>query len=112
MRNRGKTYWDWADRDLHCRVHEERLDDGTLIDVQVRLSKAGAVQMFWGIYGREGSALQERAFLEMPGQTMSGALATGVDEARAFCSKPLSQSVSSKKSRTLPRKGSTQYKGE
>lgn len=112
MRNRGKTYWDWADRGLHCRVHEERLDDGTLIDVQVRLSKVGAVQLFWGIYRSEGSALQERAFLEMPGQTMTSALATGVDGARAFCFKPSLQSVSSKKSEALPRKGSTQYKGQ
>lgn len=38
MRQRGERYWAWADPALHCRTHDETLDDGMMIDVQVRLS--------------------------------------------------------------------------
>lgn len=41
MRIRGPIYWGWADPKLHHRTHGEILDDGTLIDVQVRLSRTG-----------------------------------------------------------------------
>lgn len=49
MRIRGQVFWSWADPTLHCRTHEETLSDGTLIDVQVRLSRTGATQMFIGV---------------------------------------------------------------
>lgn len=50
MRIRGDVFWDWADPVLHHRIHDEELDDGTTIDVQVRLSRTGQTQMFIGVY--------------------------------------------------------------
>lgn len=88
MRNRGRIYWGWADRNLHCRQYEERLDDGTLIDVKVRHSKAGLVQMFWGVYRLDGLLLREMAFDDMPNETLSSALAGGVEQARHYCFTP------------------------
>lgn len=46
MRIRGDVFWQWADPTLHHRTHDETLDDGTFIDVQVRLSPMGHTQMF------------------------------------------------------------------
>lgn len=43
-----ETYWQWADAQLHSRCHDEALSDGTTLDVQVRLSRLGATQLFWG----------------------------------------------------------------
>ncbi len=82
MRTRGTTYWDWADAQLHSRTHTEILDSGTTIDVQVRLSRVGATQMFIGIYGQDGEVVHEEAYQTRPGQSMSTAMLWGVARAR------------------------------
>ena len=82
MRIRGDVFWDWADPVLHHRSHGEKLDDGTSIDVQVRLSRVGQTQMFIGVYAGYGTALHEEAFESRPGESMTRALAWGVGRAR------------------------------
>jgi hypothetical protein len=62
MRRRGDVFGDWADPTLHHRDHNETLDDGTSIDVQVRLSRTGSTQMFVGVSAPSGIALQEETF--------------------------------------------------
>lgn len=82
MRKRGTKFWEWADPVLHHRDHDEILDDGTSIDVQVRLSRTGSTQMFIGIYAPSGKALHEEAYDSRPGENMTTALAWGIDRAR------------------------------
>jgi hypothetical protein len=82
MRQRGDRYWAWADPALHCRAHDETLDDGTTIDVQVRLSSAGLTQMFIGVYASNGMSLFEEACDSRPGESLTRALAWGVGRAR------------------------------
>jgi len=82
MRRRGQGYWKWADPQLHCRTHDETLDDGTVIDVQVRLSRTGNTQMFIGVYAPAGMAVIEESFDSRPGESMTKALAWGVGRAR------------------------------
>ncbi|MBA1202654.1 hypothetical protein G7009_12955 [Pseudomonas capeferrum] len=82
MRIRGDLFWSWADPTLHHRTHDETLDDGKHIDVQVRLSRTGATQMFIGIYANSGIALHEEAYDTRPGESMTRALAWGVGRAR------------------------------
>ena len=82
MKVRGDVYWAWADPTLHHRAHEEILDDGTYIDVQVRLSRTGSTQMFMGVYAGSGLALLEESYNTRPGETMTRALAWGVGRAR------------------------------
>ncbi|WP_462402733.1 hypothetical protein [Pseudomonas sp. Marseille-QA0332] len=82
MRIRGDLFWSWADPTLHHRTHPETLDDGTSIDVQVRLSRTGATQMFIGVYAASGMALHEEAYDTRPGESMTRALAWGVGRAR------------------------------
>ncbi|MGF6391310.1 hypothetical protein [Pseudomonas plecoglossicida] len=84
MRFREKTYWKWADAQLHSRCHDEALSDGTTLDVQVRLSRLGATQLFLGLYGGDGRALLEEYYPSRPGETMTRALVWGVDRARAL----------------------------
>ncbi|AIZ32604.1 hypothetical protein ACE1YR_10525 [Pseudomonas sp. K1(2024)] len=84
MRVRDETYWKWADSQLHSRCHDEELSDGTSIDVQVRLSRLGATQLFLGVYAQGGKALCEEYHRSLPGQTMTRALVWGVDRARAL----------------------------
>jgi len=82
MRIRGPAYWDWADPKLHHRTYDEILADGTMIDVQVRLSRTGATQMFIGVYAPAGAALHEETFDSRPGESMTSAMTWGVGRAR------------------------------
>lgn len=89
MRIRGDVYWQWADPTLHHREHDETLDDGTFIDVQVRLSRTGNTQMFIGVYAAAGAPLHEEAFDSRPGESMTRALAWGVGRARRIATEGL-----------------------
>ncbi|MFK3768184.1 hypothetical protein [Pseudomonas putida] len=89
MRIRGETYWLWADPTLHHREHDEALYNGTVIDVQVRLSRTGATQMFIGVYAAAGTTLHEEAFDSSPGESMTRALAWGVGRARRIATEGL-----------------------
>ena len=82
MKKRGETYRNWCDPILHHQVHEETLDDGTRLEVQTRLSRTGATQLFIGVYLADGTALYERAYARRPGETMSRARGGGVGRAR------------------------------
>lgn len=82
MRQRGEAFWSWADPALHHRTHDEILDNGTHIDVQARLSRTGATQLFIGVYAASGFPLFEEAHDARPGESLSKALAWGVDKAR------------------------------
>jgi len=84
MRVRDKTYWQWADAQLHSRSHDEVLSDGTSLDIQVRLSRLGATQLFLGLYAQDGRALLEEYYPSRPGETTTRALVWGVDRARAL----------------------------
>ncbi|GAB1617054.1 hypothetical protein V7V80_08135 [Pseudomonas kermanshahensis] len=84
MRVREETYWQWADAQLHSRSHDEALSDGTTLDVQVRLSRLGATQLFLGVYAGNGRAVLEEYYPSRPGETMTRALVWGVERARAL----------------------------
>lgn len=84
MRIRGHVFWEWADPTLHHRSHDEALDDGTTIDIQVRLSRTGNTQLFIGVYAGNGIVLHEEAFNSRPGESMTRALAWGVGRARCL----------------------------
>ena len=98
MRIRGSTYWDWADPTMHTRTHGEALDDGTTIDVQVRLSRTGATQMFLGVYSSCGTAIFEEAYDSRPNESMTRALAWGVARAKRLAAdlKPVRPTIAKK----------------
>lgn len=82
MRLRGDVFWEWADPKLHTRTHDETLNDGTFIDVQVRLSRTRKTEMFIGIYAPDGLALHEESVESRHGESMTRTLAWGVGRAR------------------------------
>jgi len=82
MRIRGDVFWNWADPALHHRGHDEKLESGVMIDVQVRLARTGQTQLFIGIYAASGMSLHEEAYDSRPGESMTHALAWGVGRAR------------------------------
>lgn len=84
MRLRGDRFWSWADATLHHRYHDEELDDGTKIDVQVRLSRTGETQLFIGVYDDRGALVVEEIYESRPGETMTRAQSWGVERARSF----------------------------
>ncbi|MDD1012208.1 hypothetical protein [Pseudomonas rubra] len=90
MRYRGEKFWAWADPTLHHRYHDEVLNDGTKIDVQVRLSRTGETQLFIGVYGESGTLIAEEAYYTRPHETMSRALVWGVGRARSFAAGSIS----------------------
>lgn len=87
MRLRGDVFWEWADPELHSRTHDETLNDGTFIDVQVRLSRTGKTEMFIGIYAPDGMALHEESVGLHPGESMTSVLAWGVGRAHKLATK-------------------------
>lgn len=82
MRTRGKIYWDWVDLALHTRSVDERLPDGTLLNIHVRTSALGETQLFIGVYGEKGLMLFEEAFESRPGETMTQAMKWGVERGK------------------------------
>lgn len=107
MRTRGSVYWGWADPEIHFRNKDERLSDGTLINVQVRTSKNGDVQLFLGVYGQAGTMLLEEAFDSRPGETMTHAMAAGFERAKEFVAM-MSQTAPALRAGSLPRRRSRQ----
>ncbi|MFK9080164.1 hypothetical protein [Pseudomonas neuropathica] len=95
MIRRGSKYWLWADCELHCRSHDEVLREGTVIDVQTRVSRKGRTQLFVGIYDKNGLPLFEEAHDHLPNDTMTTALAWGVGRARAMAAGNLAMSTQS-----------------
>ena len=77
MRIRGDVFWAWADAVLPLRGHDETLDDGASIEVQTRLSRTGATQVFIRVYAASGIPLHEEAFDAMQGESMTRALTWG-----------------------------------
>lgn len=81
MRNRGSTYWEWANPDIHFRNFDERLSCGSLINVQVRLSKESVTQVFVGVYDAKGNMLLENYYPDCRGQTLTIAMAWALQQA-------------------------------
>ncbi len=74
MLKRGDDYKRWCDPGLNHQVHQQTLDDGTLLEVQTRLSRTGATQLFIGIYEVDGACIHERVYDQRPGETTTRAL--------------------------------------
>lgn len=110
MRTRGAVYWDWADPMLHVRSVDERLPDGTLLNVLVRMSTSGEVQLFVGVYTVNGVMLFEEAFYERPGETMTKAMDWGLKRAKEQAPNSTNQPAERAGARRLPRAGSRQAK--
>lgn len=89
LKQRRRVFWEWSDSELHNRCHDGLLSDGGQIDVQVRTSRTGAVQLFVGAYDGEGSMLFEEYYKERSGESMSTALAFGVGRAMTLTSTKL-----------------------
>ncbi|MFG0849583.1 hypothetical protein ACF8R4_08340 [Pseudomonas sp. FYR_2] len=66
---------------MHFRNYDERLPCGTLINIQVRVSKENITQLFFGIYGPKGLMLLEENYPERKGQTMTAATAWALQRA-------------------------------
>lgn len=82
MLKRGDDYKRWCDPGLNHQVHQQTLDDGTLLEVQTRLSRTGATQLFIGIYEADGACIHERVYDQRPGETTTRALLWGLGRAR------------------------------
>lgn len=113
MRQRGQKFWDWSREQLHARDHDERLIDGTSINVQVRHSPTHGVQLFVGVYAANNAMLLEEFYESRVGETMTQAAEWGNSRAHAFVEKQPdgSRCAAGMKSESLPRKGSNSYKG-
>lgn len=111
MRKRGQKFWDWNSTDLHVRDHDERLSDGTSINIQVRHSPTQGVQLFVGVYAPDDAMLSEEFYDSRIGETMTHAIEWGVSRARAFVNNKSGRSpATTGKPEALPRKGSRSYR--
>ncbi|OLS60846.1 hypothetical protein [Pseudomonas putida] len=93
MKYRGKHYWAWAEAPLMSRSHEEVLDGGEIVDVQVRLSRLGATQLFIGVYNAGGTLMFEETYDSRPGETMTRAMNWGTARARLLASESMGGNI-------------------
>ncbi|KAA0983265.1 MULTISPECIES: hypothetical protein [unclassified Pseudomonas] len=89
LKQRKRVFWEWSDSSLHCRCHDGLLNDGGQMDVQVRTSATGAVQLFVGAYFGSGEMMFEEYYKSRPGETMTQALEWGVNRAMILTSTKL-----------------------
>lgn len=82
MLKRGHAHSQWLDPSLLHQTHSESLEDGTVLEVQARLSRTGATQLFLGIYSADGDCIHERFYDQRPGETTTRALLWGLGRAR------------------------------
>ncbi len=87
MRKRGTVFWEWANPTLHFRNYDQLLPSNTLINVQARLSSSNVTQLFIGIYGDRGVMLYEEYFPDCIGQTITAAMAWGLQRANDWVSR-------------------------
>ncbi|MEW5697617.1 hypothetical protein [Pseudomonas synxantha] len=108
MFTRGRTFWTWANPHLHCRTKDERLADGSQVNVQVRTSSTGAVQLFLGLYAPKGIMIFEESFDSRPGQTMTQAMEWGISRAKELWDTSKEKTLNTRKFSKLPRSISEQ----
>ena len=84
MMHRGSKYWIWADCELHCWSHNERMSEGTIVDIQARVSRKGETQVFIGVYDKSGWLVLEESHDYLPNHEVATALSWGVSRARAI----------------------------
>lgn len=84
MRRRGTQYWLWSNTQLQARSHDEVLPDGTQVDVQARINREQMIQVFVGVYDREGAPLVEEFHDRKERSSLSLALAWGCARAQAI----------------------------
>nr|WP_330105843.1 hypothetical protein [Pseudomonas sp. 147P] len=94
MKYRGKHYWAWAEAPLMSRSHEEVLDSGETVDVQVRLSRIGATQLFIGVYSAGGALMFEETYDSRPGESMTRAMNWGTARARHLAGESMGAGIS------------------
>lgn len=105
MRKRGEAFWEWADPSLHARSYDERAPNGMQLNVLVRMSTSGKVQLFVGVYTVRGMMFFEEAFYDRPGETMTKAMEWGIKRAKDQVSVKLIRPV--KRKRTVRRRASS-----
>jgi hypothetical protein len=81
IKQRQRVFWDWADCQLHSRSQDGVFGDKIQVDVQVRMSRSGTVQLFVGGYAENGVMIFEEYYKERAGETMTVALNWGVARA-------------------------------
>ncbi|MDR9755001.1 hypothetical protein RG836_26500 [Pseudomonas sp. SZMC_28357] len=77
MRRRGAQYWLWSNSQLQGRSHDESLPDGTQIEVQARCNRDQVIQVFVGLYGRDGGAIVEEFHDRDGAESLASALEWG-----------------------------------
>jgi len=86
MRRRGAQYWLWSNSQLHGLSHDEVLPDGTQIEVQARLNRDRVMQVFVGVYARDGAARAEEFHDRADGECLAQTLEWGCAKAQAIVS--------------------------
>lgn len=83
MRHRGSQYWFWADSQLYNISHEEVGHDGLVIDIKARKSRVGEIQLFVGIYSKEGYPIREEYLDQIREPCLEKAICWGLERARS-----------------------------
>ncbi|MFY0729846.1 hypothetical protein J1D76_13880 [Pseudomonas sp. NFX15] len=84
MRHRGPQYWLWVNKRFPTRIHDERLKDGRLVEVQARVTLNREVQTFVGIYADNGALMHEEFHEQQGAERLEIALSWGIQRARSI----------------------------
>lgn len=86
MLTRSNVYFEWAKSNGGHFGHDEKLENGTQIDIRARVSPHGDTQLFVGAYGIEGRMLMEEHHPIMDGMDVQQAIDWGTARAKSLAS--------------------------
>lgn len=89
LKQRQRVFWEWSDCALHTRCHDGIFEDGGQLDVQVRTSRTGVVQLFIGVYLGSGAMKFEEYYKDRVDESMTQALEWGIERALTLTSSKL-----------------------
>lgn len=84
MRRRGSQFWLWVNKQFPTRTHEERFKDGRSVEIQARVTHNKEVQIFVGIYHKNGAPMHEEFHDRQCLERLGSALNWGLERARTI----------------------------
>ncbi|MFJ3366543.1 hypothetical protein [Pseudomonas sp. NPDC086251] len=106
IKQRQRVFWDWADCQLHSRSQDGIFGDKIQVDVQVRMSRSGTVQLFLGGYAESGEMIFEEYYKDRVGETMTAALNWGYARAERLAVEKSQSNFQAGSFGNIPHRGS------
>ncbi|MGY2197911.1 hypothetical protein [Pseudomonas gingeri] len=84
MKKHTNAYLAWTESDEDFLHHMEWVSEYREIDVRVRKNKFGDIQVFNGVYDKDGAVKMEEYFSDHESSSVEAGMAWGIKRTRSF----------------------------